>query len=306
MIRELPSDLAKIAKEELNEKPKRTKDDVKHLKDWIAKQPHLNARTDDQWLVAMLRGCKFSLERVKQKLDLYYTLRTTAPEVTLRILPTEDKFVEFFKLGSCLVLPKPKNKLFPRVILIRAGVYDPEKNSVADIMCVLYYLVQIAIIEDDVASVLGTKIMVDYQGVTMNHFVQATPGLLKKMVSVCQDSMPLRLKGSHHTNLPSGVEKIFTLISGFLNEKAKQRLKIHKTPADLMEHIPKEIVPTEYGGDGGPLVDIIEYWVSKIKEYQDWMRQEVKFGTDESKRAGKPMVKEMAGLDGSFRKLEID
>lgn len=36
--------------------------------------------------------------------------------------------------------------------------------------------------------------------------------------------MPLRLKGSHHVNLPSGIEKIFSLISGFLSEKSKERV----------------------------------------------------------------------------------
>lgn len=45
MIRDLPPDLAKIAKEELNEKPAQTINDVQHLKEWISKQPHLKART---------------------------------------------------------------------------------------------------------------------------------------------------------------------------------------------------------------------------------------------------------------------
>lgn len=40
--------------------------------------------------------------------------------------------------------------------------------------------------EDDVASVMGTKIMVDYTGATMNHLVQASPSMVKKMMAVCQ------------------------------------------------------------------------------------------------------------------------
>ncbi|KAJ0181737.1 hypothetical protein K1T71_002459 [Dendrolimus kikuchii] len=306
MIRELTPELAEIAKRELNEKPNQIQDNVKHLKDWISKQPHLKARTDDQWLVGMLRGCKYSLERVKRKLDLYYTLRTKAPEVTLRIKPTDVKFLEFFKLGTCVILPKPKDKLMPRVILIRPGAYDPSKDNVADIMCVLYYLVQILIIEDDVATVLGTKIMVDYENVTMNHFMQGTPSMLKKMIAVCQDSMPLRLKGSHHINLPSGIEKIFTLISGLLNEKAKERLKIYKQHEELFQEIPKEIIPQEYGGAGGRISEIIDYWAAKITEYEDWMLQEVQLGTDESKRQGPPPINLDLGMNGSFRQLEID
>ncbi|KAJ8726242.1 hypothetical protein PYW07_000940 [Mythimna separata] len=305
MIRELSPELAKLAKKELNENPKQVPNDLQHLKDWIAKQPHLIARTDDQWLIALLRGCKFSLERVKKKLDLYYTLRTTAPDITLRIKPTDPKFIEFFRLGTVLILPSPKDKLFPRVILIRAGRFDPSTHSVADLMCMLYYLVQIMVVEDDVACVMGTKIVTDYEAVTMSHLVQATPSMLKKMVAVSQDSMPLRLKGSHHINLPSGIEKIFTLISGFLNEKAKQRLKIHKKQEEMMEDIPKEVVPPEYGGTGPTVAEITEYWVSKIKEYHDWMKVEERLGTDESKRVGPPIDADFME-DGSFRKLDID
>lgn len=304
MIRELPTELAKIARDELNENPKTICGDLQLLKEWISKQPHLKARTDDQWLIALLRGCKYSVERVKKKLDLYYTLRTTAPDLTLRIKPTDPKFIDFFRLGTCLILPKPKDKLFPRVILIRAGAYNPATHNVADVMCMLYYLVQILVVEDDVATVLGTKIVVDYEGVTMNHFSQAPP-LLRKMVAVAQDSMPLRLKGSHHMNLPSGIEKIFTLVSTFLNEKAKQRLKIHKNQDELTEHIPKEILPEEYGGNGGNLAKIIEYWVSKFKEYQPWMQVEEKLGTDETKRLGPPISEDLMS-EGSFRKLDID
>lgn len=45
MIPELSPELAKIAKDELNENPKQTKEDLDNLKDWISKQPHLKART---------------------------------------------------------------------------------------------------------------------------------------------------------------------------------------------------------------------------------------------------------------------
>lgn len=45
--RELPAVLAERAKNELNEDPNRLKDDLQSIKDWIAKQPHLRARTGE-------------------------------------------------------------------------------------------------------------------------------------------------------------------------------------------------------------------------------------------------------------------
>ncbi|XP_026326991.1 alpha-tocopherol transfer protein-like [Hyposmocoma kahamanoa] len=308
MVRVLSPELAEIARNELSEHPKRLQDDLQHLKDWISKQPHLKARTDDQWLVGILRGCKHSLERVKKKLDLYYTLKITAPDVTLRMKPTDPKFLDFLRLGTCVILPKAK-ELYPRVLLIRAGRYDPSTHHVIDIMCLLYYLIQILLVEDDTATVVGIKIATDYEGVSLKHFSQATPTTLKKMIAVCQDSMPFRLKGSHHVNIPAGIEKIFTLIRGLLNQKARDRLRIHKNNEELLQHLPREIVPAEYGGDGGTLNEIIEAWANKIIEYKQWFKEEEGFGTDESKRPGKAQTaSEMfgVGVDGSFRKLDID
>jgi hypothetical protein len=46
-IRALSTDLEAIAGQELNEDPGRLEQDLKHLRDWLAKQPHLTARTGE-------------------------------------------------------------------------------------------------------------------------------------------------------------------------------------------------------------------------------------------------------------------
>lgn len=80
-IRPLKPALQAIAVQELNEVPHRVADDIESLRDWVLKQPHLHACTDDQFLLAFLRGTKFSLERAKQKFDRFYTLQASIPEV---------------------------------------------------------------------------------------------------------------------------------------------------------------------------------------------------------------------------------
>jgi hypothetical protein len=44
-IRALSADLEAIALQELNENHDRIEEDLKHLRDWLSKQPHLTART---------------------------------------------------------------------------------------------------------------------------------------------------------------------------------------------------------------------------------------------------------------------
>jgi hypothetical protein len=98
-VRKLTPGLAKIAAEECNETPERMAADLAAIKDWLIMSPHLNACTDDQFLVAFLRGCKYSMERVKEKLDIYYTMRTAIPELMDNRDPLSPKIMNLFKLG---------------------------------------------------------------------------------------------------------------------------------------------------------------------------------------------------------------
>lgn len=98
-IRPLSAELAKKAQEELNEVPERIIDDIAALKTWMSKQAHLNARMDDQSLVTFLRGAKYSLERAKEKMDLYFTVRTLMPELFKNRDPTDPVLLEIIRLG---------------------------------------------------------------------------------------------------------------------------------------------------------------------------------------------------------------
>jgi hypothetical protein len=44
-VRALSADLEAIALQELNEDRDRIEEDLKHIRDWLSKQPHLTART---------------------------------------------------------------------------------------------------------------------------------------------------------------------------------------------------------------------------------------------------------------------
>lgn len=98
-VRPLSPALAALAEKELNETPERLVTDLKSLKEWIKQSPHLRVRTDDQFLVTFLRGCKFSLEKAKQKFDLYYTVRSYMPEVMLNRDPLDDHLQSIIRLG---------------------------------------------------------------------------------------------------------------------------------------------------------------------------------------------------------------
>ena len=98
-IRALSPELQLIAKQELHEESSQIPEMLEQFREWIKKSTHLNSRVDDQFLIIFLRGCKYSLERAKQKLDMFYTVRTHAPELIGNRDGLDAKTLEILRLG---------------------------------------------------------------------------------------------------------------------------------------------------------------------------------------------------------------
>lgn len=140
------------------------------------------------------------------------------------------------------------------------------------------------------------------------HFLQFTPTFVKKMTMMSQEGSPLRQKGFHYVNTPTGFETVFNMFKTFMSEKNRSRLYVHGSNLEsLYQHIPKRLLPKEYGGEGDSLKDITAAWEKKILSYREYFIEEDQYGTDERKRVGRAKTAEsLFGMEGSFRKLEVD
>ncbi|XP_013105422.1 alpha-tocopherol transfer protein [Stomoxys calcitrans] len=308
MVRPLPPGLQKVAIEELNEDPSRIADDIQALKTWISQQPHLRARTDDQFLVAFLRGSKYSMEKAKSKIDKYFMLRSKFPELfSLRDID-DSKIREIIKLGVALILPTPLNETGPRIMLVRNGCYDPEKYNFADMMRVFQAFNEINMWEDDYAIVNGFVHIADLKDWSKKHFFQITPSLMKKMTVYSEEAMPLRPKASHMINAPSIFESLFNVIKPMMSEKQLNRMVVYASNLDkFYEKVPLKYLPKEYGGENSSIAEITAEWEKKFFEYTDYFKDDAKYGTDEHLRPGKPIdFENLFGMEGSFRKLNVD
>jgi hypothetical protein len=133
-IRVLSHSLQRKAIVELNEVPVNIDSEIDELRSLLCHIPHLNARLDDQFLVTFLRGAKHNVDRALRKVEMFYTCRTSLPELMKNRDPLDPKILEIIRLGIGLPLPLTDRPDSPRVILIRPGSYDANRYSMIDIM----------------------------------------------------------------------------------------------------------------------------------------------------------------------------
>lgn len=133
-IRALSQSLQWKAIQELNEDPANIDREINELRRWIHHMPHLRARTDDQFLVSFLRSSKHNVERAMRRIEMFYTCRTSLPELMMNRDPLDPKILDIIRLGIGLPLPLTERPDSPRVILIRPGAYDATRFRMMDIM----------------------------------------------------------------------------------------------------------------------------------------------------------------------------
>ena len=113
----------------------------------------------------------------------------------------------------------------------------------------------------------------------------------------------------HFINFPPVMESLYKMVSGLQKEKMRKRNHIHPTGdySQLHAELGVEVLPPEYGGTSCSLAELSQHWASQMEASRPWLMQQPRYKTDEAKRPGKPKShSDIFGIEGSFRKLEID
>lgn len=69
-----------------------------------------------------------------------------------------------------------------------------------------------------------------------------------------------------------------------------------------------QVLPNELGGEAGPIQELVNAQIKKIENFREWFLEDERINrVDESLRINKSKTSnDLFGVDGSFKKLEID
>jgi len=300
----------KKAKDELKEDPKQRDSQIKTLREWCEKQPHLRSRLDDEFLLRFLRSAKFSQLRAQEKLDNFWSVRSSptkgVPEWFSNLDPLDPEVSKLLDLGLQIPLPGRDDE-GRKVVLVQTGGYDPKETPMSDVMKVGFIVSDLLLLEEE-TQVNGVVILLDFSQFGTQHVFCWSRDTISKAMKCWQDVYPTRNKCVHYYNTPTVFNALYEIFYYFTSEKMRKRVKFHKASLDsLHKEVPKRMLPTEYGGTAGSMKDLIQGYkefVIKHKAELELM-EDKRFGIDEEKR---PKKEEEAGwgIVGSFRKLAVD
>jgi hypothetical protein len=189
---------------------------------------------------------------------------------------------------------------------LRATCKDIEIDNAADGMKIALMIGDVRLSEEQV-GVAGDVYVFDATVATPAHFAKFSPSLVKKFLICLQEAYPAKVKEVHIINVSPIVDTIVNFVKPFLKEKIRQRIHIHSNMEDLYKHVPKSMMPTEYGGDAGSVKDLSEQWRAKLIDYNGYFKEQEASKANESLRPGSPRTADdLFGVDGTFRKLAID
>ena len=305
------AEIRKMACKNVNEDPKRLESDIEAIREWLAKQPHLQTvPTDEKNMLRFLRFCKFSLERTKERIDKFYTLKALAPETYRGRDPTLPALINVFRVGMYLPVLEKVDPQGRRILVVRCSAWNPETQKVEDVIKGNLMLGDLLVDMDEHLQVAGVVMVVDFQGVSITQTVQYSPSFIKQQITMMQDGYPIRPQGMHWINLSPSFAKIASLVKSFLSPKLKERMHVHEQSKgfeSLHKHIPKNCLPKEYGGTCGDVTSLAKKWEKLALDRKDWYAANELQVSHEEKRIGKPKTaEEVYGVVGSFRKLDLD
>lgn len=293
-------DLENDSIEVFKEDRERVDREVGELRAWILSTSHMqNVRHDDIFLRLFLRGCNYSVTAAKEKLDLYFTVRSLLPCWFDAWDPSLPPLQAVLQAGVFLPL-QGYDRRGRYCILIRMGHLNPYSMSPEDCYKVFIMIFNLVLEGNKQSQTKGMCMIIDMEGMTASHATMISPTLLKKLVVVFQEAYPMDnetlvdMSSMYFLNMTRIVEKVFSIFVSFLTKKYRKMITIQDKDSRVMEEdLGQEILPAEYGGTNRNSQELTEFWVEEMDKQAEWLARQCQYRTEETLRQGKSKLSGM-------------
>ncbi|CAG9770311.1 unnamed protein product [Ceutorhynchus assimilis] len=285
----------------------KTKQDLEEyieiLKTWTKTQTHFPEEPSYRVLRFVIIYNKFSIEKAKQRLDMYYTIRGLMPEF-FKNGPFTPGMEMHMKQWQILPLPKPtedhKRILYHK---LNPEYGDPKYFDHGKQLSCILNMLEYLILEDISYRIIY---ILDLEGVTMGHVAKTSPMIIKKAAVIFEKVYANNVSKIYLINTPSYYDTVFNnIILPVTTPKIQGRIKLCSIDT-LLEEVGKQNLPEDIGGDQKPLEELMKDLLQGYEKNRDRYEKLVNLRVDESLRPTKLENDDVLGYYGNFKKINVD
>ncbi|KAG5681629.1 hypothetical protein PVAND_011045 [Polypedilum vanderplanki] len=328
----LPLDTQKLAEEELRETETTRTQAIEALREWAQQNPRIKSlRLDANFLLRFLRCKKFSIPMAKEMIERYLVLRHYTYD-NMKPFQNFDMNMpvmqELLDAGYIFACPK-RDHLNRRIIMIRPGVFNPSKHFNYE-MVKLHGIAFETLMEDEMNHIHGFVYIIDSTGLAFHYLTLFTPHEAYRIGRNLEKVVPMRHKSIHGLKVHPSLKFTVDFALSQMSEKMRKRVTLYKNIEDIT--VDKNLLPAEYGGQI-PMKEMISAFKKELESkrsiilkndnsdvFLEMYPEPVRNGSVRSlkttiddleaqlnKNNNNGFSKiELQGVQGSFRKLEID
>ncbi|KAG5881555.1 hypothetical protein JTB14_028172 [Gonioctena quinquepunctata] len=278
------------------------KEDIHIIREWVKNQPHLPEVPSDRVITNFLLLNKFSIENTKQRLDMYYTMRSLFPDFFQDKHPLSSHMLKTMDLMYFLPLPEATEGGY-RVVVLYVADDDPTKFDGYNYLAHTHNVYEQRLHKD---YLTGDIFIFDLSRIKMGHISQFTPIALKKISTTLEKTYSNQVKQIHVVNYPSFAEPLIAMVRRILNPKIAQRFHFHQDIHSIRDSIPSYILPKDYGGEELSLAELNEIWKEMFANCREKFDDRDRLRVKEELRPTPLVNDEVLGFHGNFKKLNVD
>ncbi|XP_019869249.1 alpha-tocopherol transfer protein-like [Aethina tumida] len=295
-----------IISEELNGDDSKTEDLKILVQQWIALDPSIPNNLNKTFVTNVIRLTKHNVERTKDKLKNYLIMKSYCKDIFFNRNPMSPEIERVMKTVNICISPK-LTKECGRIFYFSLWNDNPDNFVVEDVLKYTFMIIDAATAID--THTCGEVVIYDCKNVTLAHI----PKLIRcfNLASeILLKAYPCRLKEVHVVNPLPVVEKVISLARNILPKKVKDKFYIHKDFKSLHEKIDPSLLTSTYDGELPSLSVMSEELNQRLRRFAPLFKEQESLKylgpVTEKNNQSFAHLKDQIGVEGSFRKLDID
>jgi len=274
---------------------------------WIRTQQHLPQNIDVILVQRYLHSVHGDLDKAKKLIEHSFQMRNNHPNIFFKRDPLSKESKNIIDLADMMPLPYATKENY-KVILYRLVHTNADKFNFLEAIRMFFMVADVRLVatgpEEPNSGWNGEVPVFDMTGFTLRHLACVVLSVLRVYMKYTQEAHPVRLRSIHVINCSPYLDKVMALVRPFMRKEVAKLLHFHKPGSDTFnKFVPKDLMPTEYGGKAGDVADLKQDFLNKVIKYRDYIMDESRWKLNTTKKSCGSAEQE---ITGNFRTLCID